>query len=115
MFGLFKKSPEKQRRQALRHMMNAASELEEYVIAHKWDNNNLPLEYDISGVVEMLAFCLLTGNFTASIPNILRDLITAIEKEQVAKWLCGECREVRFGDERVKNGMKCRFCASYEE
>jgi hypothetical protein len=27
------------------------------------------------------------------------------------KWLCGECGEVRKGDDRVEAGMKCYHCA----
>tara|TARA_R110000824_G_scaffold52052_7_gene144702 strand:+ start:5258 stop:5542 length:285 start_codon:yes stop_codon:yes gene_type:complete len=27
------------------------------------------------------------------------------------KWICRECQEVRVDDERVIEGMKCRYCA----
>ena len=29
----------------------------------------------------------------------------------IRQWICRECHEVRVDDERVIEGMKCRYCA----
>lgn len=47
--------------------------------------------------------------------DALHYLDTGLHKTDVIpddfKFICPECGEYRPDDERVKNGMKCRYCA----
>jgi hypothetical protein len=34
-----------------------------------------------------------------------------VNVKEMKKWYCGECGEIREGDDRVLAGMKCYHCA----
>jgi len=36
-----------------------------------------------------------------------------INLSEYKKWYCGECQEIRVGDERIEAGLKCSRCAGY--
>ena len=34
-----------------------------------------------------------------------------VNVKEMKKWYCGTCGKIREGDDRVRAGMKCYFCA----
>lgn len=44
-------------------------------------------------------------------PNYKENDVPTYIRKRDEKWRCGECGEIREGDDRVAAGMKCGHCA----
>ena len=91
MLGWFKKSEsklakerEKKKYKALTLMMNGAADLEKYSMDCECnDDENSPIEYNISFVVESLALGLFFNKFNPSDPGVIRDLADVIQEKNI--------------------------------